>query len=39
MADEAAPTGADDTEVEATPEAAPEELFGALLTRSGGQIV
>ena len=39
MADEAAPTGADDTEVEATPEAAPEELFGVLLTRSGGQLV
>jgi len=39
MADEAAPIGADDTEVEATPEVAPEELFGVLLTRSGGQLV
>jgi len=39
MTDEAAPTGADDTEVEARPEVAPEELFGVLLTRSGGQLV
>jgi NADH-quinone oxidoreductase subunit C len=39
MADEATPAGVDDTEVEATPEVAPEELFGVLLTRSGGQLV
>lgn len=39
MADDTAPTGAEDAEVEVTPEVAPEELFGALLTRSGGQLV
>jgi NADH-quinone oxidoreductase subunit C len=39
MTDEAAPTGAGDAEVATTPEAAPEELFGVLLTRSGGQLV
>lgn len=38
MSDEAA-VGADDTEAAAMPEVAPEELFGALLTRSGGQLV
>jgi NADH-quinone oxidoreductase subunit C len=39
MADEAALDGAEDTETGATPEIAPEELFGVLLTRSGGQLV
>ncbi len=39
MADEAALDGADATESDTMPEVAPEELFGALLTRSGGQLV
>jgi NADH-quinone oxidoreductase subunit C len=39
MADEAALDGADATDSEVTPEVAPEELFGTLLTRSGGQLV
>lgn len=39
MADEAALDGADATDSDAMPEVAPEELFGVLLTRSGGQLV
>lgn len=39
MADEAAPDGAEDTSSAVTPEVAADELFGAPLTRSGGQLV
>ena len=39
MTDHAAPDGAEATESTTPSEVAPEELFGALLTRSGGQLV